>query len=399
MANGAEDWLEEFVEYASYGEASPRAMYWVGISVIAAVLRRKAWFDQEYFQWSPNFYILLVGAPGAIKKSTSIDIGMSLLKQVPGINLGPSITTWQALIEYIAQCREDVTIPETGEVFEMSAVTLALSEFGAFFDPQNRELIDNLTDLWDGKKGRIEKRTKTSGSDEMVNPWINLIAATTPKWLAQHFGEELVGGGLAGRFIFLNEDMPTKDVAYPKRQMKDMAKRRAQQAVLVEKLSVMAGYAGDFVLSEEAYEWGEVWYAEERAKLRALGTDSLESGFVVRKQVHLHKLAMVICASRQEFPNVTREHLVEAAVQLDVLDVDMRKVLGFVGQSKLTTASQKIVELLLKDGPTEKRKLFQKNFFKTLSYGEFEEAVRSAVQAEYIFEQDGVAKPMLVPRR
>jgi hypothetical protein len=375
-------------------------MYWVGVATVAAVLRRKVWFDQEYFQWSPNFYILIVGPPGAIKKSTSIDIGMRLLKKIEGINRGPAIVTWQKLIEYIAQSMEEVALPD-GEIFPMSCITLALSEFGSFFDPQNRELIDNLTDLWDGKLDTITKMTKTSGNDEMVNPWINIIAATTPKWLAQNFGENLVGGGLAGRFIYLYEDMPTvdKDVSYPKRKMGNMKERRQQESALVERLSAIARYSGDFELTEEAYQWGDEWYKNERMKLRLLGSENLESGFVVRKQVHLHKLAMVICAARCEFPLITVSHMEEAERQLNALDVDTRRVFGYVGQSKVTSAAREIVEAVLRLGSVEKRILYKTQFFRTLTTGEYNEAVASAIQAELIMEQDTVAKPLLMPRK
>jgi hypothetical protein len=375
-------------------------MYWVGVATVAAVLRRKVWFDQEYFQWSPNFYILIVGPPGAIKKSTSIDIGMRLLKKIEGINRGPAIVTWQKLIEYIAQSMEEVALPD-GEIFPMSCITLALSEFGSFFDPQNRELIDNLTDLWDGKLDTITKMTKTSGNDEMVNPWINIIAATTPKWLAQNFGENLVGGGLAGRFIYLYEDMPTvdKDVPYPKRKMGNMKERRQQESGLVERLSAIARYSGDFELTEEAYQWGDEWYKSERMKLRLLGSENLESGFVVRKQVHLHKLAMVICAARCEFPLITVSHMEEAERQLNALDVDTRRVFGYVGQSKVTSAAREIVEAVLRLGSVEKRILYKTQFFRTLTTGEYNEAVASAIQAELIMEQDTVAKPLLMPRK
>lgn len=393
------DWLEDFVAYAKHGEASPRAMYWVGVSTLAAVLRRKVWFDQDIFQWSPNFYVLIVGEPGAVKKSTSIDLGMRMLKKVEGINKGPSIVTWQKLIELIAESREAVVL-EGGEVFEMSCMTLALSEFGSFFDPSNRELIDNLTDLWDGKLDTIVKATKTAGSDEMVNSWINIIAATTPKWLAQNFGDNLVGGGLAGRFIYLYEEMPgpEKDVPYPKRRMGDMGERREVEAQLVARLKVIAGYSGEYELTEEAYEWGEIWYRKEREKLRLLGTGNLESGFVVRKQVHLHKLAMVICAARCEFPLITLTHMEIAEQQLCALDADMKRVFGYVGQSKTTNAAREIVEEVRKRGSVERRKLYQTHFFRTLSIGEYNEAVASAIQAELVMESDGVAKPMLMPR-
>jgi hypothetical protein len=396
------DWLEEFVDYASYGEASPRLMYWVGVSTIAAALRRKVWFDQKHYQWSPNFYILVVGPPGTVRKSTSIDIGMQLLKEVPDINFGPSIVTWQALVQYIAEIKEQTDITDSDGVvteFEMSCVTLAISEFGTFFDPENRELVDVLTDLWDGKLGTIDKMTKTSGSDSMVNSWVNIIAGTTPKWLAKNFGENLVGGGLAGRFIFLYGEMPTKDVAYPKRQMPIEAKYRLQRAHLIAKLTEISKLSGEVELTEAAYEWGEVWYAKERATLRAIGTDSLESGFLVRKQVHLHKLAMVISAARYKLPLVDVAEMEEAERQLSALDVDTQKVFGYVGQNRVTTAAREIVEAVEKFGAIERRMLYRRQFFRTMSSNEFNEAIQSALQAELIIESDGVAKPVLMPRR
>lgn len=393
-----DDWLADFMQYSSYGEAPPRLMYWCGVAAVAGALRRKTWFPQRDYQWSPNFYILIVGNPGVIRKSTSIDVAMKFLKRIEGVNMGPSIATWQALIEHIAECREDITLPD-GEIFEQSCVTLALSEFGSLFDPENRELIDNLTDLWDGKLGKIEKMTKTSGCDTMINPWINIIAATTPKWLAQNFGDALVGGGLAGRFIFLFGDMPIKDIPYPDREMPDIPEQRHTEHALGEGLQTIANYAGKFVLTEEAYEWGERWYKEQRTQLRLLGSDSLESGFIVRKQVHLHKLAMVICAARYQFPTVTKEHMVEAELQLSALDVDTRRVFGYVGQSKVTAAAREIVEAVMRCKAVEKRILYRDQFFRTLSVNEFNEAVQSAIQAELIMEQDGVAKPMLMPRQ
>jgi hypothetical protein len=392
------DWLDDFVKYASYGEASPRLMYWVGVSTIAGALRRKVWIDQEIFQWSPNFYILVVGEPGSVRKSTSIDLGIKrFLEKVEGINLGPSSVTWQALIEHIASLKEEVTLPD-GEVFTMSPVTLSLSEFGTFFDPTNRELVDNLTDLWDGKLGKIDKMTKTSGCDQMVNSWINIIAATTPKWLSQNFGDALVGGGLAGRFIYLFENMPTRDIAYPKRGMPPRALLRKTEAALLDRLKVMANYGGEIELTEEAYEWGDEWYKGERKKLRGLGSGSLESGFIVRKQVHLHKLAMVISAARCEFPSITLTHMLAAQQQLDALDADMKNVFGYVGQSKVTTAAREIVEAVKALGSVERRVLYQRQFFRTMTITEYNEAVQSAIHAELVMEQDGVARAILMPR-
>lgn len=390
------DWLTDFVEYASHGEASSRLMYWVGVSTVAGALRRKVWIDMGDFQWSPNFYILIVGEPGMVRKSTSIDVGMRFLKRIDGVHRGPAIVTWQALIQDIANCRDEDLMPD-GSDFESSPVTLAISEFGSFFDPQNRELVDMLTDLWDSKLDIIEKRTKTSGNDSMVNPWINLIGATTPKWMGEHFAEGLVGGGLAGRFIYLYGERPVKDIAYPKRSMGDMETRRNVEHGLLDRLRTIANYKGEYELTEEAYEWGDTWYRAERTLLRQLPAGSLDAGFMVRKQVHLHKLAMVISASEGAFPTITVEHMIQADQKLKELEGDTRAVFGFVGQNKITTAAREIVEAVLKAGKVEKRLLYQRQFFRTMTIGEYNEAVQSAIQAELIYEEANVARPLLKP--
>src|SRR5574337_1975356 len=90
----ANSWLDDFVTYSSFCEASQKMMRWVGISTIAGALRRKVWIEEEYFKWAPNFYILLVGPPGVVKKSTSINIGYGMLAALPGINFGPDSVTW-----------------------------------------------------------------------------------------------------------------------------------------------------------------------------------------------------------------------------------------------------------------------------------------------------------------
>ncbi len=393
------DWLSDFCKHSSYGESTPNMMYWTGVSTIAAVLRRKVWFDQCDYQWSPNFYILLVGAPGAVKKSTSIDMGMRLLKTIEDIKLGPAIITWQALIEYIAENKQEFAIRGSYELFETCCTTIALSEFGSFFDPEDRCLIDNLTDLWDGKIGKIEKVTKTAGNDSMINPWINIIAATTPKWLANNFGDGLVGGGLAGRFIYVYSDMPEVDVAYPKRQMPAKIHREKNKESLISGLKEMAEYSGDYELTEAAYKWGEYWYSEQRKKLRLHGIDSLEAGFSIRKQVHLHKLAMVISASKGKFPIIDVEELEEADKQLSLLDNDAKKIFGYVGQNKISRTAREIVEEVEKHDHVEKRALYRKVFFRTMSSSEFEDAVKSAIQADLIIEADSCSRTILISRK
>lgn len=391
------DWLAAFVEYAGFGEASPRLMYWVGVSTLAAVLGRKVWFDQEDFQWSPNFYILIVGEQGAVRKSTSIDIGMRLLKQIESVKRGPGSATWAAFIELASQSYREVTLPG-GDIFGSTDITLPLSEFGTFFKPQDNDMVDGLTDMWDGKLDSFEKRTRKHGLEEVKNPWINLIAATTPKWVARNLTDDLIGSGLISRFIFLHGEMPVKDISYPKRCMP--ADRPAMRTALIARLRELATFAGGVDLTEPAYEWGDAWYRKQRDFLRAQGFGTLEAGFLTRKQVHLHKLAIIVAASRGHLPTIELEDLLEAEQQLSALDDDTRRVFGVVGQTKVTSASRELVDAVRRAGPrgVVRSTLYRTHFMRTMEAAEFAAAVSGAVAADLLIEAGPANRPVLVAK-
>lgn len=390
------DWLKSFVEYTSYGETPPKIMFWVGVCTIAGALRRKVWIDEDIFQWSPNFYLLIVGPPGAIKKSTSISQGIRLLKKVEGIDFGPQMITWQQLITHMAGSRVEWNI--NGTPFEMSAVTISLSEFGSFFDPKNRELVDALTDMWDGKLETVRKETKTNGSDEIVNPWINIMACTTPEWIAQNFPKSLISSGFGSRPILLYADKPLRDVAYPSRSMPVCGTRRGQEFALVERLREIAAYAGEFKLTEPAYKWGENWYAEYRKQQRAQGR-TVESGFWERKQTHLHKLAMVLSASKSKFPTIDVDDMIEADYHIQQLSEDVAQVYGFIGQTETSKIATDLVSIIEKVGPMEKKELYRRYFFRSMGSGDFDAALNSAKASGLIVESGDVNKPRIELRK
>ena len=207
------DWLKAYLKYAEATEAPQHMHFWSGVSAVAGALRRKVWIDQAYFKWYPNFYIVLVAPPGIVSKSTTVGIAMDLLRKVPGIHFGPDVVTWQSLVERFASITE--AFEYQSEYHPMSAMTLESSEFGNLLDPQDKGMIDLMVALWDGKQGGFEKSTKSSGNDVVENPWINLIACTTPSWINGNFPEYMIGGGFTSRTIFVYADQKAKFIAYP----------------------------------------------------------------------------------------------------------------------------------------------------------------------------------------
>src|SRR5258707_15834538 len=108
MARHFKNWLKAYLEFTRDSESPTTFHFWTGVSTLAGALRRRVWIDMKKFQWTPNFYIILVGPPGIAAKSTSLSMGMSLLGKVPGVKFGPESMTWQALAKALEEAIEHV---------------------------------------------------------------------------------------------------------------------------------------------------------------------------------------------------------------------------------------------------------------------------------------------------
>ena len=378
------DWLQAFMQYASYGEAPLKFYFWVGVSTIAGALRRRVWIDQKYFQWTPNFYIILVAPPGIVSKSTTASVGMNLLKDVPGITFGPDVVTWQKLVEDMGKSTELVLDPSTGEYIPMSCLTVSSSEFGTLLNPQDREMVDVLVSLWDGQVGTFKKATKSSGNDTIENPWINIIACTTPSWIAGNFPEYMIGGGFTSRCVFVYAAEKRQFVAYPADHVPP--EFLAQREALVHDLEIISSLVGEFELDSEAKTWGEQWYQNHwTAKHQHLSPDQF-GGYLARKQTHIHKLAMIFAVAESSELVIHRRHLEKAADMVDALEDDMPYVFDKIGRTQSTRALNDLVEIVAAYAPITQQDLYRR-LSRQCTFKEFADILQSAVSAGFITVQ------------
>lgn len=373
------NWLKAYMEYTEHSEAPDSFHFWTGVSTIAGALRRQVWIDQAYFQWTPNFYIILVAPPGIVSKSTTMGIGMKLLRQIEDVQFGPDSITWQALIQYMSRATKLVEMPD-GTFHPMSCITIASSEFGTLLNPQDKELVDVMTSLWDGQISPFEKATKTQGNDKILNPWINIIAATTPAWISGNFPEYMIGGGFTSRCVLVYGEKKRKLVAYPGDNIP--ANFKEQEKKLVHDLEIISMLKGEFKLSREAKLWGEAWYKAHYEQAHSHMANSLD-GYLSRKQTHIHKLAMVISASQRDDLIVSKEDLEAAASLITSLERDMHRVFGRISKTPASQNAVDVVEVIKRYREITRSNLF-KLVFSKMSYQQFIEALDSAAQAGYI---------------
>lgn len=378
------NWLTAFLEYSSFGEAPLKMLFWTGVSTLAGALRRRVWIDQKYFQWLPNFYVILVAPPGIVSKSTTANIGYNLLRELKDIKFGPDVITWQALITELSKACESVPNPKSpADFYPMSAVSFCSDELGNLLNPSDRDLVDALVTLWDGKRGSFRKNTKTSGSDVIENPWVNIIGCTTPAWISGNFPEYMIGGGFTSRCVFVYADKKRQEVPYVDEAVP--ADFEGMGKKLVHDLEIISQLFGEFTLSPDARVWGRAWYSAHWKNPPPNLTGDQFGGYLARKQTHLHKLAMVLSAAENDNLVIEDSHLEKAYELATAIEQDMPKVFARIGQNDITRGSYDIlaaVEAAGEAGITQ-TELFKK-LFRVLSYKDFADALAGVVNSRQV---------------
>lgn len=377
-----QDWLHAYLEHTADTEPPESYRFWAGVSTIASVLRRKVYFDMKDFYWTPNFFIIFVAPPGIAGKSTTIRAAKLLSKDIPGVKFGPSVMTWQSLPKIL---RSNIEMVQGREGQEVTApITFTASELGALIDPRDKGMIDVLVDIWDSADGTWEKMTKVSGDDKVFNPWINLIAGTTPSWLMEHYPRHMAGGGFTSRCIFVYADRKQKIIAYPM----DFVDERTEGVhnSLITDLRDINTITGRYQLTPEAHDWGKQWHEEtQQAAMESSLSEDQYYGWISRKQSHVHKLAMVMAAA-QSSELVINLRVFRAAERLiSAIEPDIERIFSTIHNSRAQEGSSRLLAIVRQRGPILKGTLYRLLFISNyMNVREFEESLDSARTAGFI---------------
>lgn len=400
MARNISNWLQGYIEYTKHLEAPDIFHLWAGIGTIAGALQGKVWIDQGYFKWKPNFFIIFVAPPGIVSKSTTLGVGMSMLRNVEGIHFGPESASWQALTDAFMESTQ--VVPNVGS---MSALTVEASELGTFLDPRNREMVDVLCRLWDGKEEPWARRIRSEGATQIEKPWLNFLACTTPGWIEEHFPEHAIKGGFTSRTVFVYAAKKRQLVAYPKLRMLESGEEfKRLRAWLISDLKQIAKIAGEYVLSTKAMEWGEQWYEQHWQPDAHEHMDSeVYGGYISRKQTHIHKTAMVLAAAKHSDPIINLEELQYAEKLVTSLEYSLPNVFQQIIDNKDARNTALVIRVVQAAAPKgiTRRALWRK-LIAHMSQDEFKNSVMGAVAADYISEgtvgTEVVYKPKEAPK-
>lgn len=327
------NWIQAYLAFTGESESPEEYHKWVALSAIAGAIRRKAFFDMGYFLLYPNMYIVLVGPAGRCKKSTAMRIGRGLLAGVPGLNFTTDSTTRERLIQDLSQAFAD----------GHSSMTAFSSEFASLLTSSGMDMVVFLTDIFDSPSEWAHK-TKTGGTNKIKAPYLNLIGATTPDWIAKAMPLDTVGIGLTSRIVFVYQDTPRVRPAFPRLSPEQVKLRD----LLEEDLVAMAQIAGEYKLSPEAKAMYEEWYQGRIEQPNPTGDPRL-NGYYERKPMHLLKLAMIIAASHRDEMTIETSDLVVATQLFDQVEEKMPRVFANVGKNPLVNDYDEVTAMIAKN--------------------------------------------------
>lgn len=321
------NWLLAYQEYTQMSEAPPSFHLWVGLGTIMGAAQRKIYMRTEYFDVHSNMFVVLVGPPGKVKKSTALRIGKRLLKEVPGIHFTTSATSAASLIEQMAAITAR----------DHQSMTAFSSELGTFLSVDMAAMTDFLTDIWDGDPD-WDKQTRKKGVETINAPWLSLLAGTTPQWMGDNMSKTIVEGGLVARCIFIHENQRVLKSPFPKGTERHKILRKA----LVNDLTHISALNGEFTFSPEAEKFYDEWYMNP---VRFPDSDDPRiMGYFDRKHVHVLKVAMALSLAEKDDLVLERRDIETALSLLKEVEPKMSRAFVNVGKNPMATDTDRVYE-------------------------------------------------------
>jgi hypothetical protein len=362
-----EDWLYTFSQWClPRSEAKESYILWTGLFTLAAALRRHVKVPKSIFgSWeaSPNLYVIFVAPPGKARKSTTANYAEDLLDEL-GITRAPTIVTQAALLQQLVNSSD-------------SSIYIMSAEFGSFIKKSGVEMFEFLTDIFDGRKN-IEASTIMRGSEFAERPCVNLLAATTPKWIAENMPESVIGGGFASRVIFIYEEGVRRRQLYY-RELDHGYLGKLKEA-LVEDLKHIAGdIQGDLDITEDGEAFMQNWYKENADKEH----NPKLSGYYERKPAHIHKIATLLHFARSDTMWLEKKDLEHALRLLEIAEPKLHKIFDPIGKNVYAPDLTVILQFIIdKKGCTAKE--LKREFYAIATPNMLDEIITGMVQAGFI---------------
>jgi len=338
-----DNFVQSYLEYTNIQESPDSYHLWVALILIASVLNRRVYMDKAMFDLYPNLYVFLIAGTSKCHKSTAIRMGLDVLdtlshhahaREEPRV-FAQKITN-ERLIQFLGEGSNVEMQPEGANIQFKASGMIAASELSTFLGSSAVQsgLMATLVDLFDCQE-TWSYETKSSGKDKLTNVYLNMLGASTEKWLRNAIPVEAVGGGIMSRTVFVYESRPKRLIPFPEdEEIDNLDQFRIN---LAHDLACMQYLEGTFSLSEKAKAYYKEWYIKNAEESMNHGA---KEDFFSRWDTIILKLGMLLSVSESDDLIVKRKHLQMADTMLNERKEKMKPVIDtmIVTDSQLPTS-------------------------------------------------------------
>lgn len=348
MARQIEDsFIDEYLRYTS-GQESPELFHiWVAMVLIATMLERDVFLDRGYYKIYPNMYVILVAGTSKCHKSVAINMGVKNL--LPQLEDSPPVfaqkITNERLIQFLGDQAKLNSDEDEDRVQFTASGLIAATELSTFLGKRAMDtgIITTLTDLYDSPD-EWKYETKTAGTNILQNTCINMIGASTGKWLRSAIPTEAVGGGFISRSIFVYQSSPKRLIAFPEDEVPETIDEMERK--LVNDLAHIQTLEGRISFTKEAKDWYTEWYRDDAERT----ANHTESDFFTRWSEVILKVAMILSVAERDDLTIRVKDLQKADSYLERVRKTMSPVINQMTVADSEIVTSKILGIIRRRG-------------------------------------------------
>lgn len=336
MSRHFDSFIDGFLTYSKDVEAPEKFLRWSAISILAGALERKTWIVFNGTQYIfPNEYIMLVGAPGMAKKSSSSGLAFSLLQEIDRLKFMSTQLTAASLVKQLLDAGRERFVKIESEMYNNSSLYLYSSEAAVTLKEITGSVTELMTDFYDcGPPGWSttrcwSKETIGGGRTKIFNPCLNMLACSTPDWLVKTIGKDEIKGGFASRILFVVQtEKPERTVGWMDEE--SVSNNVALKLKLISDLKRISELSGQFKIEKTVRDtFNDIKKRTDKFILE--NQDDTFIGYFSRKLWHILKLAQILSVNESSDLLLREKHILEALGYVEELEKNMRHAFGAVG--------------------------------------------------------------------